>query len=234
MSKPVETSARASAHPQEDSTPAAPKRRRMSRAKRRQQLIEVTVKLIGDLGINGTTVSKISAEVGLSEMAAYRHFESKEEILMEANSYLLGRILEWLDCSDEPSVIDRIRQIGERHLDMLSSDLEMYTAPYMQFLTMSQTDDPLHRHVAINNDAMKEKIASLVQEGMVEGSIRADVDPWLFTHEFVGWFLAEDIHCLTDLRDGTFTRSSHLRMLDLILGDIAAPGHLTARASATT
>ena len=48
----------------------------------------------------------------------------------------------------------------------------------------------------------------------------------LFTHEFVGWFLAEDIHCLTDLRDGTFSRSSHLRMLDLILRDMAAPGHL--------
>ena len=52
--------------------------------------------------------------------------------------------------------------------------------------------------------------------------MRADVDPLLFTHEFVGWFLAEDIHCLTDLRDGTFSRSSHLRMLDLILRDIAS------------
>ena len=113
---------------------------------------------------------------------------------------------------------------------MLSSDLEMYTAPYMQFLTMSRRDDPLHRHVAQNNDRMKEKIAAMVQEGVIEGASVADVDPWLFTHEFVGWFLAEDIHCLTDLRDGTFSRSSHLRTLDLILGDIASPGHLAPRA----
>ena len=91
-------------------------------------------------------------------------------------------------------------------------------------------DDPLHRRVAANNDRMKEKIAALVQEGINEGSIREDVDPWLFTHEFVGWFLAEDIHCLTDLRDGTFSRSSHLRMLDLILGDVAVPGRLEKKA----
>lgn len=206
------------------------KRRRLSRDQRRQQLIEAAVRLIGSRGLDGTTVSKISAEVGLSEMAAYRHFSSKEEMLMEASSYLLGRILEWLDSSTNPSIINRLLEIGERHLEMLSSDLDMYTAPYMQFLTMSRSDDPLHHHVAENNNRMKEKIASLAQEGVAEGSIRADVDPWLFTHEFVGWFLAEDIHCLTDLRDGTFSPSSHLRMLDLILSDIAAPGHLERRA----
>jgi hypothetical protein len=106
----------------------------------------------------------------------------------------------------------------------------MSTAPYMHSHTISQKDDPLHRHVAANNDHMKEKIATLVQEGIDEGSIRQDADPWLFTHEFVGWFLAEDIHCLTDLRDGTFSRSSHLRMLDLILGDVAVPGRLEKNA----
>ena len=63
-----------------------------------------------------------------------------------------------------------------------------------------------------------------MREGIAQGSIR-EVDPFLFTHEFVGWFLAEDIHCLSDLRDGTFSRASHLRMLDLILRDVAAPGY---------
>ena len=200
-----------------------PKRPRMGRDQRRRQLIEAAVRLIGSAGIHGTTMSKISAELGLSEMAAYKHFASKNELLMEANSYLLDRILEWLDCSSNPSIIDRLREIGERHIEMLSSDIVMFTAPYMQFLTMSRSGDPLHHHVAENNDRMKQKIASTVQEGISQGSIRPDADAFLVTHEFVGWFLAEDIHCLTDLRDGTFTRSSHLRMLDLILRDIAAP-----------
>lgn len=203
-----------------------PRRRRMGREQRRAQLVEAAVRSIGTAGIHGTTMSKISAGVGLSEMAVYRHFSSKSEILMEADTYLLGRLLEWLDCSSEPSIIRRLAEIGERHFDMLSSDLEMFTAPYMQFLTMTQSDDALHRHVARNNARMKERIERMAQEGIAQGSIRADVDTFLFTHEFVGWFLAEDIHCLSDLLDGTFSRSSHLRMLDLILRDIAAPGSL--------
>ena len=202
---------------------APPKRQRLGREQRRRQLVEAAVRLIGTLGIPGTTVSKMSAECGLSEMAAYRHFASKEEILIEASGYLLGRILEWLDSSANPCVLERFREIGENHFDMLSSDLEMFTAPYMQFLTMTQGDAPLHQHVAANNDDMKAKIEALAREGVAQGSFRPDADPFLFTHEFVGWFLAEDIHCLTDLRDGTFSRSSHLRTLALILRDAAAP-----------
>ena len=222
MSDRAEKTDRVSATPDDK----VPKRRRMGRDQRRVQLIEAAVRLIGTAGIHGTTMSKISAGVGLSEMAVYRHFSSKSEILMEADTYLLGRLLEWLDCSSEPSIIRRLAEIGERHFDMLSSDLEMFTAPYMQFLTMTQRDDALHRHVARNNARMKERIERMAQEGIAQGSIRADVDTFLFTHEFVGWFLAEDIHCLSDLLDGTFSRSSHLRMLDLILRDIAAPGSL--------
>jgi AcrR family transcriptional regulator len=213
----------ASAPTQAAFTPgAAPKQKRLSRDERRRQLVEAAVRLIGSSGIRGTTMSRISAELGLSEMAAYRHFASKEELLMEASSYLLRRIMEWLESSANPSIIARLREVGDSHFEMLSADIDMYTAPYLQFLTMSQEDDPLHRRVVANNQHMKEAIEALVKEGIAQGSIRADVDSFLFTHEFVGWFLAEDIHCLTDLRDGTFSRSSHLRTLDLILRDIAA------------
>jgi AcrR family transcriptional regulator len=202
-------------------TDLAPRRTRVARAERRRQLVEATVRLIGSRGISGTTMSKISAELGLTEMAAYRHVSGKEELLMEADSYLLERIMAWLGSSSNPRIIDRLREIGEAHFEMLSADIDLFTAPYLQFLTMSQSDDPLHHRVVANNDRMKAAIEDLVRRGIAQGSIRADVDSYLFTHEFVSWFVAEDIHALSDLRDGTFSRSSHLRMLDLILRDVA-------------
>jgi AcrR family transcriptional regulator len=192
---------------------SAPKRQRLGRDERRRQLVEAAVRLIGESGIRGTTMSRISAQLGLSEMAVYRHFANKDELLMEADSYVIGRILDWFASSSNPVIIERLREIGESHFDMLSADIDMFTAPYMQFLTMSQGTGPLRK---------KEILESIVREGIAQGSIRADVDAFLFTHEFVGWFLAEDIHCLADLRDGTFSRSSHLRTLELILKDVAA------------
>ena len=99
-------------------TEPAPKRKRLGRDERRRQLVDAAVRLIGTSGIRGTTMSRISAELGLSEMAAYRHFASKDELLMEANTYVIGRILEWLDSSTNPSV-HRLRELGESHFDTL-------------------------------------------------------------------------------------------------------------------
>lgn len=209
------------ASPRAKETPA-PKRQRLGRDERRRQLVEIAVRLIGESGIRGTTMSRISAELGLSEMAVYRHFSNKDELLMEADSYVIGRILEWFESSQNPVIIERLREIGETHFEMLSADIDMFTAPYLQFLTMSQGAGPLHEYVIANNLRMKETLETIVKEGIAQGSIRADVDSFLFTHEFVGWFLAEDIHCLADFRDGTFSRSSHLRTLELILKDVAA------------
>jgi AcrR family transcriptional regulator len=205
--------------------PVAPKRQRLGREQRRGQLVEAAVELIGLLGIPGTTVSKISAAVGLSEMAAYRHFGSKDEILLEASSLVYERLFSWLDSSTSSSTIGRFSELGQSHFDTLASDLEMFTSPYLQFLTMTRGDGPLHRRMAENNLLLPEKITRMAAAGVADGSMRADVDPFLFAHEFIGWFLAEDVHCLADLRDGTFSRSSHLRTLDLILRDAAAPGY---------
>ena len=102
----------------------------MSREQRRGQLIEAAVRLIGSRGIQGTTMSRISAELGLSEMAAYRHFASKDEILMEAVSYLLGQDPRLAGLLAESLHHPSPSEIGERHLDMLASDLDLYTAPY--------------------------------------------------------------------------------------------------------
>jgi hypothetical protein len=38
------------------------------------------------------------------------------------------------------------------------------------------------------------------------------------------WALGEDIQYLMSLREGTFFRDSHLRMLDFIIREIAVPG----------
>ncbi len=208
--------------------PVAPKRHRLAREQRRRQLVEAAVRLIGAAGIHGTTVSKISASVGLSEMAAYRHFTSKEEILAEASTHLLERIFAWLDSSKNPCVLERFGELGLSHFDMLSSDMDMFNSPNLQFITMAHGDGPLYRRTAENKILLQAKITRLAEEGIRQGSLRADLDAFLFAHEFIGWFLAEDVHCLSDLRDGAFSRLSHLRTLDLILRDAAAPGHCPA------
>ena len=48
---------------------------------RQNQIIEESIKLIHNQGIQGMTIKNISNAIGLTEAAIYRHFKSKDEIL---------------------------------------------------------------------------------------------------------------------------------------------------------
>ena len=50
--------------------------------KRQKQIIQASLDLIASSGIHGLTIKNISKEVGISEPAIYRHFESKTDILL--------------------------------------------------------------------------------------------------------------------------------------------------------
>ena len=66
--------------------------RTATREKRRQQLIDATMKCIGRKGLTGTTLSDVAHEAGLSQGIVNLHFESKDNLLTEtlrslANEY---------------------------------------------------------------------------------------------------------------------------------------------------
>ena len=66
--------------------------RTATREKRRQQLIDATMKCIGRKGLTGTTLSEVASEAGLSQGIVNLHFESKDNLLTEtlrslANEY---------------------------------------------------------------------------------------------------------------------------------------------------
>ena len=50
----------------------------MTRAERREQLIEVARGLFADRGIDGTSVEEIAARAGVSKPVVYEHFGGKE------------------------------------------------------------------------------------------------------------------------------------------------------------
>ena len=50
-------------------------------SERQQQIIEESIKLIDNKGIQGFTIKNLSKEIGISEPGIYRHFESKFAIL---------------------------------------------------------------------------------------------------------------------------------------------------------
>ena len=54
----------------------------MELTERQQQIVNISIDLIAGQGIQNLTIKNISKEVGFSEPAIYRHFDSKYDIIM--------------------------------------------------------------------------------------------------------------------------------------------------------
>ncbi len=101
-------------------------RRTASKARRRQQLIDATMKCIARKGMGGTTLADVAREAGLSQGIVNLHFKSKENLLNETLRYLADdyktafnktlensgpgaadKLLALLELDLRPSIIDR-------------------------------------------------------------------------------------------------------------------------------
>ncbi|MCM6775086.1 TetR/AcrR family transcriptional regulator [Nocardia sp. CDC159] len=75
------------------SDPVAPTRREQLKAQRRRQLLEAGARLIADRGFPGVRLEDLGAAAGISGPAVYRHFPSKEALLVELLVGISQRLL---------------------------------------------------------------------------------------------------------------------------------------------
>lgn len=94
-------------------------RRTASRAARRQQLIDATMKCIARKGMGSTTLGDVAGEAGLSQGIVNLHFESKENLLKETLRSLAGEYREKFDKTLQksgPHAADKLRAVMELDL----------------------------------------------------------------------------------------------------------------------
>lgn len=92
-----------------DTEPVVGTRREQLKAERRRQLLDAGARLIADRGFLGVRLDDLGAAVGISGPAVYRHFASKEALLVELLVGISRRLLaggravvdEYLDSSDD-------------------------------------------------------------------------------------------------------------------------------------
>jgi len=65
-------------------------RRALAKERRRQQLLDATIKCISKKGLGGLTLAEVAAEAGLSQGIVNLHFHSKDNLLKETLSFLAG------------------------------------------------------------------------------------------------------------------------------------------------
>jgi AcrR family transcriptional regulator len=189
---------------------------RKSQSERRQEIIAATLELLGEYGLEGTTVSRIAAAVGLTPGALYRHFESRAALLAEANRQASERAGDWLQTAHDPDVVRRLEALGASHHAWATDNLSTIVRPFL--LEVAFADRPeMADQLTLARIKLYPALVALAEEGKRQGSIRADVDSADVAWAMLGHVWIEDIAFLLGgervIVEGALARNLK-RMLD--------------------
>ena len=180
---------------------------RLPGPQRKAQIVTETLRLVAEHGLAGASMSRIAEAVGVSNAALYRHFASREDILIAAHDVLIERVFTWLNSSEAPDVMERLREMGQTHAEFFSKDIEGFNAPMFQFISWIPKDR-VHEHVVSRRMEMLRWYGDLVEEGKAQRSIRFDIDTDLIVAELFAWIWWEDLSYLEGLDTEVTLRGS--------------------------
>ena len=144
----------------------------MTFTKKQQEIIEISIELIADLGIQGFTIKNLSKRVGVTEGAIYRHFESKTEILhsiLKAFQYESTSTLERA-CSSEQPAMEEIEKIFAHHFNYF--DKKPAVAAVIFSESIFQNNNLLSKEVFKLLKIHEDALTCIITRGQANGEIR--------------------------------------------------------------
>ena len=187
---------------------------RKSGEERRQEILDATLFIISEKGLEGATVSRIASAVGLTPGALYRHFDSRATLIAEANRLANARAMNWTSSSDNPDILQRLEELGATHAAWAGDNFNTVVRPF--FLELASGPDDAER-LSVTGFGSFRAVVDLAEEAKSRGLIREDVlavDVAWALHMFA-W--TEDIAVMAGateaLEDGILRRNLK-RMLD--------------------
>lgn len=187
---------------------------------RREQIIDATIKLISKDGISKATTARIAGEVGVSEPALYRHFQSKEEIIYCSLLEIGTRAV--VNCFDaganESDMIKKLRLMSGALYDYVMLHMDESTVIF-EALTYSRNDN-LRAQMRELFAGFLKLFEMILIEGMNQGSVREDIDVETVTWEIFA--LGVTLHFASILgMNNHLTKESAMKAVETILTGIS-------------
>jgi TetR/AcrR family transcriptional regulator len=205
---------------------------RLSAKDRRQQLLDVSMRLFSVQGFDGTTTREIADAAGVNEAIIFRHFASKEELY-------------WAVVNARRGVAGRKRKI-EQCLRANTGDREVLASIAATLLERNEEDMALTRlllFTALRNPKLSEDffrnyiaetfdlLAEFFRKGIKDGRIRR-VDPVVAARGFLG--MVSHHYLVQELFGGNRYQQFDLVVLGRQLADIWMNGISADPAIATS
>ena len=144
---------------------------------RQQEIIDTSLAIISELGIQGLTIKNISKRIGISEPAIYRHYDNKISILIAILDYFgnSGEHLFSKLAASTDSPLQKIEAIFQEHFKAFQKNPSLVSVIFSEEIFRNE---PLLqekiRAIMGKNTAV---VIELVREGQLKGEIKSGFEP---------------------------------------------------------
>lgn len=145
-------------------------------SERQQQIIEESIKIIDEKGIQGLTIKNLSKAIGISEPGIYRHFESKTEILLSIlnNFKEMALMLSEMMETYEATAVEKLSFMFSKMLELFSETPSMVSVIFSEEIFKNEQVLKIKMVEILNLHA--QTLENIISKGQSEKNVREDID----------------------------------------------------------
>jgi len=143
---------------------------------RQAEIIDKSINLIATRGIQGLTIKNLSKEIGISEPAIYRHFESKTEILLSMlkNFEEMSSFIDAAMDQFAGTAMEKIEFMFSKIVDIFIEDPAHISVVFSE--EVFKNDKILREKIVEIMEVKVKTIENIISKGQKKGEIRNDID----------------------------------------------------------
>jgi AcrR family transcriptional regulator len=180
------------------------KRVRLDSETRKEQVLDATLQIIAESGVQGLNISEIARRVGIVPSALYRHFRDKEALIDSLLARTHRQLAENVNRASggEIGALRRLKQLFRLHVELLRRNpgIPKLVFSYEVGFSSQKRREDLRSIVG----AYAKRIEAIVQMGQDEGKILGDVDSSVIAFAFVS--LVQNVGITLSLTAGKIDR----------------------------
>lgn len=154
--------------------------------KRQMEIVQAAIGLIAREGYEKLTTKNIAAELGITDAALYRHFDSKKELIVMILRYfedISCRVISTIDSKDL-SPMEKIRYFVMNRYEMFREDPELAMVMFSEELF--KNDHTFEEYLLSIMHIHRDQIMGYIMQGQKLGEIRSDLNPMNIFRMIVG------------------------------------------------
>jgi AcrR family transcriptional regulator len=148
----------------------------MMLTERQEEIINVSIEIIANRGIQGLTIKNLSKEIGISEPAIYRHFESKTDILLAIlkNFEEVSSFMNEAMKGGNGTAVSKIEFMFSKIIEIFSMEPSHISVIFSE--EIFKNEEVLKEKIVEIMNSKQKSIEELLIDGQQKGEIRDDID----------------------------------------------------------